>query len=166
MASLRKGSAGTPTAFTVATTLPISRIINLLPTTRPLAIHRSGRQHRWAVLKLTNPGVSHKPAPASSAFKPTVTAIETEHDIVVCAGTHSALRTTHVVGGVSPRSAGRGACDGGGAVEAGHWGCIVLCLTIRVIVWTCSRGLGVTRGKNGGWITGSLARQEASHVAI
>ncbi len=56
----------------------------LAAATWPLITHRlRGRRHRWAISM--NPSVSHKPAPApSSASKPTVTAIESRHEIVIC----------------------------------------------------------------------------------
>jgi len=110
-----------------------------------LAIRRSDRRHRWVIP--TNPSVSHKPTPASSsASKPPASAIGSRYDIVVCAGTHTALRTTHVVGGVSPRLTSLGARDGGGSIEAGHhrYVVLVLCLAVRIIVWASSHGLDVT----------------------
>ena len=125
-----KGSAGILTASAVATFQTISQIITLLLPTRPLAFCPSDRRHRWAIP--TNPSVSHKPTLASSsASKPPATAIGSRYDIVVCAGTHSAVRTTHVVGGDSIRP-----------TEPG------------------SRWLGATRGKNRGCTAGSLKRPE------
>jgi len=63
----------TVTAYTIATTPPISPIISSLSATRPLAVHHSGRRHRWAIVM--NPGVlpppnSPPPLPKPSTFLP------------------------------------------------------------------------------------------------
>jgi hypothetical protein len=141
---------------------------------RPLAIHPSGRRHRWAIL--TTPGVGHKPA--SSAPEPTpataqpgyltAAAAESRNDIVVRTGTHSAVRAAYGVGRVPPPTARARNCDGGGAAEAGHseYIVVVLCLAVCVVVWARSGRLGAARGKDRGCIAGPLTRPEAGRVVV
>jgi hypothetical protein len=93
-------TADVPTVCAIATALPISPIIGLPSATRPLAIHRSGPRHQWAIL--TTSGISHEPAapasePTPAAAQPgylTAAATEFRHDIVVRPGTDSAVRAT------------------------------------------------------------------------
>src|SRR6266851_2953505 len=56
-------TTGAPTACTIGTAPPISPIISLLSNTRPLAIYRSCRRHRWAIR--TTASGSHEPTPTS-----------------------------------------------------------------------------------------------------
>jgi hypothetical protein len=92
----------TPTAgasMAVATP-PIGPIISLLDATRPLAIHWSGRRHQFPPTR--TPSVSHKPIPAS---EPASAITQPRHVVVVCAGTHSAVRAARRVSRSPPRTA-------------------------------------------------------------
>ena len=64
------------------------------------------------------------------------------HVVVVCAGSHSAVRAARHVGRVPPRTTSAGVRDGGWAAEAGH--CegivVVLCLAVPVVVRARSKG--------------------------
>ena len=90
-------AADVPTVCTIATALPISPIIGLPSTTRPLI-----ELDQWTIL--TTSGISYEPAsssatePTSATARPgylTASATESRHGIVVRPGTDSAVRATH-----------------------------------------------------------------------
>jgi hypothetical protein len=136
----------TPTAgasMAVATP-PIGPIISLLDATRPLANHWSGRRHQFPTTR--TPSVSHKPTPAS---EPACAITQPRHVVVVCAGTHSAVRAARRVSRIPPRTAPTRVCDGGWAAKARHCKCIiaVLCLAVPAVVRSRSRGLSGRPGQ-------------------
>jgi len=135
-------TAAASTAPAVATTPLIGPIISLLDATRPSAIHRSGRRHRFrrpralAISPLPPPN-QHPPLPNPGMSSSSVL------------GTHSAVRAARRVGRVPPHTTPTGVRDGGWAAEAGHCECIVvvLCLAVPAVVRSHSRGLSGRPGQ-------------------
>ena len=102
---------------------------------------------QWQTTSIpTTPSVSHKPPPAS---EPASDITQPRHVVVVCAGTHSAVRAARRVGRIPPRTAPTGVRDGGWAAEPGNCECIivVLCLAVPTVVRSRSRRLSGRPGQ-------------------
>ena len=143
-------AATTVTAYTIATTPPISLIISSLSATRPLAVHHSGRRHRWAIVM--NPSVlppqnSPPPLPKPSTFLPPNPGTSSSSVLVLG---HTPLLVPPTVSAKfhdAPLVPAR--ATGGRAAKPGNRECVVLVLGLAIptVVWACDNGLGAALGQ-------------------